>query len=57
MSRMGILTTYAIYKYGKNKAERRRDKELEEQNEICDLCGYTRAQHSQDDKALCPEYS
>ena len=57
MSRMGILTTYAIYKYGKNKAERRRDEELEEQNEICDLCGYTRAQHSQDDKALCPEYS
>lgn len=57
MTCMGILTTYAIYKYAKNKSERRQAEELEEQNEVCDLCGYTRAQHSQDDKALCPEYS
>lgn len=40
---MGILTTYAIYKYGKRKAERSEDEEL--LSEVCTNCGYERRDH------------
>lgn len=46
---MGILTTYAAYRYGKHRAER------EYMLEICDHCGHTREEHDDPDGAcLCP---
>lgn len=53
---MGILTTYAIYKYGKSKAEKRCAESEQEQNLICDHCGYKLHQHSDDGNQSCPTF-
>ena len=55
---MGLFGAYLWYRHGKKKATRRARRELdefvEEANEVCDNCGYTAAQHS--DEGYCPTY-
>ena len=58
---MGLLGAYVWYRHGKKKAQRKARRELaeyteafEEANEVCDNCGYTAAQHS--DEGYCPSY-
>jgi DNA-directed RNA polymerase subunit RPC12/RpoP len=53
---MGILTTYAIYKYGKNKAEKRQQLTNEQLEIVCDNCGYKLRQHSDDGNLSCPSF-
>ena len=51
---MGILQAYAIYKYGKSRAEKKRAQEEEESLDVCDNCGWERFRHSPNGN--CPEY-
>lgn len=57
---MGLLTGYVIYRSGKKRAERaaarEREDDAREASLICDHCGHTLAQHSQDGRLLCPSY-
>ena len=54
---MGILTTYAIYKYGKNKAEKRQQLTNGQLEIVCDNCGYKLHQHADDDDQMsCPSF-
>lgn len=57
---MGLFTSYLIYRSGKKRAARQIENELadleDELGSICDHCGYTLAQHSQDGQYLCPRY-
>lgn len=53
---MGIIQAYAIYKYGKRRAEKRQQVEDEFWSEICEHCGYERRQHSNDDRESCPTF-
>lgn len=54
---MGILTTYAIYKYGKRRqrisAERERD--LDPAFDVCDQCAHYRYEHGPAPSFDCPE--
>lgn len=54
---MGLLQAYAIYKYGKSRQKKRQRSEEEYWEEICDLCGFARAQHARDAIETCPDYS
>lgn len=54
---MGILQAYAIYRYGKSRQKKRQRIEDQYWEEICDLCGFTRAQHARDAQETCPVYS
>ena len=58
---MGLVGAYLWYRHGRKKAERRARRELAEYqdslddaDEICENCGYTAAQHS--DEGYCPSY-
>lgn len=51
---MGILTTYAIYRYGKKKAEKARAQEEADALEICTNCGWEKYRHSP--SGDCPAY-
>jgi hypothetical protein len=56
--RMGLLKLAIAYRAGKRRARRAAARDLEqlldEANEVCVNCGYTRAQH--DDAGSCPSY-
>lgn len=55
---MGLFSTYFAYRYGKKRAERRAARErLEDDFEVCDLCGFERRFHADDDSESCPEPS
>jgi hypothetical protein len=46
---MGILSAYAIYKYGKSRAKK------EHMEEVCNNCGFKRKHHEDPDgAAACP---
>jgi len=55
---MGLLKLAIAYRAGKRRARRAAARDLEqlldEANEVCVNCGYTRAQH--DDAGSCPSY-
>ena len=53
---MGLLSTYAIYKYGKSKAEKRRRLAEEQMDIVCDNCGYRLRQHADDRDQSCPSF-
>lgn len=54
---MGLFTAYLLHKHGKRAGVReQRERDAVELSVICDNCGYTRAQHSRDERALCPRY-
>lgn len=54
---MGLLQAYAIYKYGKSRQKKRQRKEEEYWAEVCEHCGYARAQHADNEEQTCPIYS
>ena len=53
---MGLLSTYVISKYGKNKAEKRHQLSEEQMEIVCDNCGYKLRQHADDDQMSCPSF-
>ena len=53
---MGLLSTYVIYKYGKNKAEKNCRLSEEQMDIVCDNCGYKLRQHADDDQMSCPSF-
>jgi len=61
---MGLISTYAIYKIGKNRAARKAEQQCSSErkaserkmSQVCIDCGHTYAQHSQDGRELCPNY-
>lgn len=43
---MGIISTYAIYKYAKNRAEKKASQEkVDFLDDVCDNCNYERRDH------------
>jgi hypothetical protein len=42
---MGIISTYAIYKYAKNRAEKKAKEEIDFLDDVCDTCHYERRDH------------
>lgn len=53
---MGILQAYAVYLYGKSRQKKRQRLEEEFWEEVCEFCGYSRAQHARDAQETCPIY-
>lgn len=51
---MGILQAYAIYRYGKKKAEKARARQDDADLEVCTNCGWERFRHSPNGD--CPVY-
>ena len=63
---MGLFGAYLAYRHGRKKAERRAQRELDDLRDemesaddddaVCDNCGYGLSKHSDDDPPLCPHY-
>jgi hypothetical protein len=54
---MGLFSSYLAYRYGKRRAAKRARAESFDDYEVCDLCGFERRFHADDDDETCPEPS
>lgn len=56
---MGLFSAYLAYRYGKRRAARRADQmdPSFDEFEVCDLCGFERRFHADDEIESCPEPS
>ena len=54
---MALGWLYLYSRYRKSRREvRRREREDEWLEEICDSCGYPRSKHADDENETCPTY-
>ena len=56
---MGLFGAYLAYRYGKHRAARRAEQvgSSIDEFEVCDLCGFERRFHADDEIESCPEPS
>jgi len=53
---VGLFTAYLAYRYGKRRAARRAEEgSYVDEHEVCDLCGFERRFHADDETESCPE--
>ena len=53
---VGLFTAYLAYRYGKRRAARRAEEaSYGYDREVCDLCGFERRFHADDEVESCPE--